>query len=210
MFQLLNDLGQPVVTADTDPQGSGRLVVGASNGEPKFYTGVTENGGVAHWKNDQGSIVTSIGSSSPIGSGSLLLFDRSGARAIAAAGQESGGGEIQLFNRAGDMVFTAADVADSGGLLTLYSQSGRRGVVAAARDSGGLLNLRNGMGNPMVVLGYEEDSRAGAISVLNQRGIQAVQIGVGKDQGGEMSVWDAEGRQRRAGLPHVRSLLDQP
>jgi hypothetical protein len=44
--------------------------------------------------------------------------------------------------------------------------------AVASRPQGGLLNVMNSAGIPVVIAGFAEDDRGGAVSVKNGRGVQ--------------------------------------
>jgi hypothetical protein len=64
-----------------------------------------------------------------------------------------------------------------------------------------LLNLCNSAGNPVVIAGYAEDGRGGALSIKNGRGIQIFSAVTGDSEQGILTLWDANGKKSKTVKP---------
>jgi len=60
-----------------------------------------------------------------------------------------------------------------------------------------VLNIMNSAGNPVVIAGYSDEGRGGAVSVKNGRGVQVFAAGSDAEDRGKISVWNEEGRKPR-------------
>ncbi|UCD76248.1 MAG: hypothetical protein JSV91_04855, partial [Phycisphaerales bacterium] len=70
-----------------------------------------------------------------------------------------------------------------------------------ALNEGGLINIMNRVGVPVFIAGYGPDTRSGAMSIKNGRGVQILQAGAEEDESGIVRVYDAEGKRPRTLKP---------
>ena len=79
--------------------------------------------------------------------------------------------------------------------------SGKKTFAVGATPQGPLLNLMNRSGNPVLIAGFADDGRGGAMSMKNGRGITIFSAGTADNEKGSVSVWDADGKKVRSLSP---------
>jgi hypothetical protein len=203
-MHLRNAEGKAVVRLEADERRSGLMMLADPQGEPRLYTGVTEQGGVAHMRNRVGETILSCGAAGEEQAGALRLFNASGGQVFHAAADGDGAGRLDVADGGGETVLTVGSLGDAGVALELLGADGRKGVVLAARPDGGLLNVRNELGNPTFIVGHGRNSSSGLLSLLNRRGIPVVQLTTDRLGAGMVEVKDEDGDRRNVLEPPAR------
>lgn len=179
--------------------GGALEVVNAQGGMAAKIAAET-GGGVARFFSDQSQEVLAAGVNTD-GTGGVLHVANSQGDAVVTASVESGGcGQLDIFNASGGSDCSLISVKDLGGSIAV-SSAGKRMFAVTSRPQGGLLNVMNSAGIPVVIAGYAEDGRGGAVSVKNGRGVQVLTAATNETEGGTVTVFDADGRKPRSLKP---------
>jgi hypothetical protein len=134
------------------------------------------------------------------GAGMFAIANPQG-QAVLTADVTGDGGALSIANNAGTPVLTAAATreavggGDVGGAIALMNAKGQRVFLLGVKPQGAVMNLINSAGVPVVIAGYGDDGRGGAITVRNGRGVGVFTAGTGADESGLIAVGDADGRK---------------
>ncbi|MCA9295069.1 MAG: hypothetical protein KC983_01105 [Phycisphaerales bacterium] len=173
VFTANNNNGTPVATLEVDPTGNGASILRSSTGQPRVLEQVTSN------------------------RGSVSIFNESGKDVANLTATNEGGGRMELANQEGEIVLSAQAVHNQGSTLELANARGKRLFVVGVDENGAVFNLLNKYAVPVVIGGYAEDGRSGALTIRNGRGLDIVYAGGADAERGQVKVWNAESEKAR-------------
>lgn len=195
-----NAVGQGVMVIDADQQGDGRFRLADHAGLVGLRAQSRPHGGLVEATNASGMVVGSLGAMES-GHGQFAIANAQGARIAGISADAEGSSKFDLGNESGSAVFTVQSQKDIGATLSLLNASGKKTFAVGSTAQGPVLNLMNRAGNPVLIAGFAEDGRGGAMSMKNGRGITIFSAGTGENEKGSVSVWDADGKKMRSLTP---------
>lgn len=173
VFTANNKNGTPVATLEVDAAGHGASLLRSATGEPRVLQQVMGE------------------------RGSVSIFNAAGKDVANLTATNEGGGRLELSNEAGEVVLSAQAVHNQGSTLELSNARGKRLFVVGVDENGAVFNLLNKYAVPVVIGGYAEDGRSGAMTIRNGRGMDIVYVGGANDERGQVKVWNAESEKAR-------------